>query len=100
MTHYRSAFYTFKNFLSSAFPFVFPTAQFHFQKIPLHSQYKFEHMSKVEQKQLLTSMRKRTAEATKSKEAAVKYLAKLGVLTANGNYTKSYSRVCIKNKAA
>ncbi len=57
-------------------------------------------MSTVEKKELLTSMRKRTAEATKSKAAAVKYLAKLGVLTANGNYTKSYSKVCIKSKPA
>ena len=57
-------------------------------------------MSKVEQKQLLTAMRERTVAATKNKAAAVKYLVKLGVLTANGNYTKSYSKVCIKSKAA
>jgi hypothetical protein len=45
-------------------------------------------------------MKERTVKATSSRTEAVKYLAKLGVLTQAGNYTKSYRNVCIKGKAA
>ncbi len=57
-------------------------------------------MSKVEQKKLLSAMKKRTAKATVNKKAAVEYLIELGVLTKTGNYTKPYRSLCIKSKAA
>lgn len=57
-------------------------------------------MSKVEQKKLLSAMKKRTAKATANKKAAVEYLIELGVLTKTGNYTKPYRSLCIKSKAA
>ncbi len=58
------------------------------------------YMSQAEQKTLLKNMHERTAKATKSKKAAIAYLAELGMLNKDGSHSKVYRRLCIKSKAA
>ena len=55
-------------------------------------------MSDTERKELKRKMKTRTQLATSSKGEAIKYLAELGVLTKNGNYTQAYKRACTTKK--
>lgn len=47
-------------------------------------------MSKIEKQELLKNMHERTKKATKSKKAAIAYLAELGMLNKDGSYSATY----------
>ncbi len=57
-------------------------------------------MSRTQQEELLKNMRERTKKATRSKKAAIAYLADLGMLNKDGSQSKIYRELCIKSKAA
>ena len=57
-------------------------------------------MTEEERQILLNAIEKRTQKALKSKEAALKYLVELGILTKDGNFTPPYNQVCTPEEAA
>lgn len=57
-------------------------------------------MSKIEKQELLKNMHERTKKATKSKKAAIAYLAELGMLNKDGSYSATYLDLCTRSKAA
>ena len=57
-------------------------------------------MTDKQREELLRNMRARTKKATKSKKAAIAYLAELGMLNKDGSHSEIYRQLCIKSKAA
>lgn len=50
-------------------------------------------MSEAEAQALIESMKERTKEITSSKESAIQFLEKVGILTSEGEFTDQYQEL-------